>query len=390
MIQLPIPLHQQDNQNFCGPATAQMILAPIVGALVDQGVIELTMSASTAPELCKLGLTSPKQLEWGLNATQKSHGGMKHEFSASCFLNQPDGKAATAAIVQTLRTGTGAAALIMDGGHWVAVTGAALPPGEPQGVHPEALTVNNPSPPLRIHIPHHTATDGCGGVAGGRVEHVSVPFGWYAKPYFTPAEKCRHQPKLYNAFVIVGAAGRAPTPGPPTAAKENLAGDGHDDDPAAAVAHAIARYGLAGPEFDEARFDKPRIVRYLGDDPDSYYLVPLRWPDGSVLIGRTGVRRTTYLGAQLRPPKELRTDTHYRLAEPSEVEGWISRDRMRFGGHGDGDGGYHVLAELGWRPCMESRSPYYPFYQVMLKGEMVGYIDLNGTPYSELTDLVGG
>jgi hypothetical protein len=211
------------------------------------------------------------------------------------------------------------------------------------------------------------------------------------------------QPQLLpKVYIIVGAAAALartaaapPTPGPAEGgpapggpAKEGaMVGDGGHD-PVEAVRRAIDRYGLGGADFAEARFDRPRIVRYLDDDDDTYYLVPLRWPDASVLVGRVNAHRLTYLGAQLRPPKEIRTDAHYRLAEPAEVEDWIHQGRYTFGGHGDAE--YHVRDDLVWRPCQESRSPYYPFYQVTLNGEPVGFVGLDRTPYSKLNDLVGG
>jgi len=415
MIQLPIPFHQQDTPNFCGPATAQMIVKPIINALLDQGDIEATMGAAPAAgESCKLGLTSPKQLELGLNATQQAHGGLKHQFKAYYFASQVNGTAATAAIVRTLRLGTGAAALIKGGGHWIAVTGASMPAGDPLGVHPEALFVNNPWPPAPGSLAHHAPTDGCGsGGIRGQAEHVTVPAGWYAPPYFTPVTMCRRttqSPLLPDVYIIVGAAGlpmaaQAPAPNGGGTGESGPARDarpkeipmcddhGHDEDrghvrdPVEVVRGAIDRYGLAA-DVDAAHSDRPRVVQYLEDDADWYYLVPLRWPDGSVLVGRVSVQHLTYLGAQLRPPKEIRTDAHYHLAEPSDVEGWIRRGRITFGGHGDGD--YRVREELGWRPCVESRSPYHPFYQVTLKGETVGFMDLNGTPYTKLNDLPGG
>jgi hypothetical protein len=404
VIQLPVPFHQQDLANFCGPATAQMILEPIIASLAGQGDLEATMAASTASERCKLGLTSPKQLEFGLNATQQSRGNSVRQFEAYCFQRQVDGTNATAAIVQTLRLGTAAAALIMCGGHWVAVTGAAMPADDPDGLQPEALYINNPWPPVPSAVspalpppPPHDPADGCGsGGNRGQAEHVALP-GWYAAPYFTPVNMCRRTALVAPVYIVIGAAGLAATmkvskgagdSGHTVRARSKESSMVDHDGAVELVRRAIDRYGLVGPEFAEARFERPRIVKYLGVEDEAYYLVPLRWPDGSVLVGRVDAHRHTYLGAQLRPPAAIRTDGHYHLAEPREVREWIREDHIRFASHRAAE--YGVRKELAWRPCVESRSPYYPFYQVTLGEETVGYIGLDHTPYSKLHDLLGG
>jgi hypothetical protein len=209
VIQIPVPYHQQDFNNFCGPATAQMILEPIIALLAEQGVLEQEMAASKAAEHCKLGLTSPKQLECGLNAAQQSKPGAVRQFAAYYFCNQTDGTTATAAIVQTLRQGTAAAALIMCGGHWVAVTGVAMPAKAPDGLQPEALYINNPWPPVPSDLstpPPHTPTDGCGSGGRGQAEHVSIA-GWFAAPYFTPVTMCRRTALGLPIYIVIGAAG---------------------------------------------------------------------------------------------------------------------------------------------------------------------------------------
>ena len=158
------------------------------------------------------------------------------------------------------------------------------------------------------------------------------------------------------------------------------------------VRRAIDRYALAGPEVAEARFEPPRIVEYIGAEDNAYYIVPLRWPDGSALVGRVDANRPTYLGAQLRPPQALRTDARYYLAEPSEVEEWIRAGHFTFPVRTAERRApvYGVREELAWRPCQESRSPYYPFYQVTYGGETVGYVGYDRKPHTALHDLLGG
>jgi hypothetical protein len=158
------------------------------------------------------------------------------------------------------------------------------------------------------------------------------------------------------------------------------------------VRRAIDRYALVGPEYAEARFEQPRIVQYLGVEDEAYFLVPLRWPDGSVLVGRVDAHQPTYLGAQLRPPEPIRADARYYLAQPSEVEEWIRAGHFTFPARTAERRApeYGVREELAWRPCQESRSPYYPFYQVTSGGETVGYVGYDRKLYTALHDLLGG
>ena len=212
MTQLAVPLHQQDLDQFCGPATAQMILGPIINQLVGQGELHATILKSKSPaDKCQL-ITSPMQLADALNATQQSHGGPVRPFQAYYFEKQKDGANATAVILQTLRQGIAAAALVQCGGHWVVVTGATTPSDDSDGLQPDALFVNNPWPPVPNSLPapppHVDLTDGCGG-GGVRGQAEQIPIdAWYQDPNFTPVTMCPEgsplQPPLY---IVVGAAG---------------------------------------------------------------------------------------------------------------------------------------------------------------------------------------
>ena len=53
------------------------------------------------------------------------------------------------------------------------------------------------------------------------------------------------------------------------------------------------------------------------------------------------------------------------------------------------DGAFCVSPTLVWRPCQESRSPYYPFYQITVGGVTI-YVGYDGRVYSTLHDLGRG
>lgn len=53
------------------------------------------------------------------------------------------------------------------------------------------------------------------------------------------------------------------------------------------------------------------------------------------------------------------------------------------------EGAFCFYPTLVWRPCWESRSPYYPFYQFTV-GSSIIYVGYDGRVYPELHDLGHG
>ena len=53
------------------------------------------------------------------------------------------------------------------------------------------------------------------------------------------------------------------------------------------------------------------------------------------------------------------------------------------------DGAYCFYPLLVWKPCYESRSPYYPFYMISVGGRSI-YIGYDGVVYPELHEMGRG
>jgi hypothetical protein len=61
----------------------------------------------------------------------------------------------------------------------------------------------------------------------------------------------------------------------------------------------------------------------------------------------------------------------------------------RLGGTIIREGALCFYPTMVWRPCWESRSPYYPFYQITVGGNQI-YVGYDGTVYPVLHDLGKG
>ncbi len=132
-----VPYHQQDTDVYCGPASAQMILAGLSGTVQPQP--QLAAAGLSSPSVN--GGTPPSALCRVLSQAQP---GM--HFTENC---DSTADAGCQRIVMALmaQSPSGVAVLVKGSSHWVVVTGAQLP-DDPQGP-PYAIDgfyVNDPEP----------------------------------------------------------------------------------------------------------------------------------------------------------------------------------------------------------------------------------------------------
>jgi len=401
---LPVPYHQQDNEQFCGPASAQMIVAPILHTLVHQGALKDAMNTLIGAEpICKLG-TGPEAFEHGINRIL-SENNSKLEFYAYYRARQNEG---TSLLVRTIARGTAGAALIWEGRHWVAVIGADTTPGNAE---PEWLYINNPFPNVpdgccptgrpNGQTPCHSPTDGCGtGGQRGNTEHV--PIAAWRNTLTDASVRC--MAKSSPLFIVIGARGLAVKSTPEWDSDGDLEQPISEEQPAkveqsggehpavpireavayAALLTAIQRFGLAGDAQDPRSEPRPRLVQHLDHPDEMYYILPVTWSDGSTLVGRVDANGGIYLGAQVRPAGA------YRLAEPAEALRSFHEWFHPFDADGVHDEHHFEVSDtLAWRPCAASFSPYYPFSQVMDRGTLFAFVDVNGKVQS-VTDVMDG
>jgi hypothetical protein len=160
------------------------------------------------------------------------------------------------------------------------------------------------------------------------------------------------------------------------------------------AAHALESHDLlreACPLGDAVRGARPHaahLVQRLDRDDGFYYLVvvekhghPAALLRGDALYG--DFHGALALAKEARPP----------IITPEEALDAL-RDGLIELGHEQGriplrQGGYTLYPNLVWKPCAESRSPYYPFRQIHI-GRRTVYVGFDGQVYPELHDLGRG
>jgi hypothetical protein len=441
------PYHQQDSDHFCGPAVAQMILAPLhvttlpPGTLLQQGAINAKFQQfPQSDERCFLsGGTSPAAMAFGLNSYNNS----QHVKFADYY----DGSSAAAVlkIGTTLDANVAAAALVLGGQHWVAVTAKTMSATTPAAI--ATVTINNPAPvlpslsilPTVGAAPGHTPTDGCsnGGpptISGaataingrGAIEHFTLA-AWLTT-YFYPCTKCALPPPKkppvkppsappnlpHPLYITVGIAGLQPS----TVARGAAPPDTTVPDDAPQASR------LAAPGASPAARSVAGSVADAGET-----LIPAVDPRDVLAAARRGIEQYQLAGGlyevSSQPPRLVqrtdRVDEFYYLV-PIEFDGgftvvadvdahtvvyagaqirplpgyrFIDESTARkcltsvkdFAADSDS---FDVQPTLAWLPCKESASPFSPFVKVTRHGLPFAFVGLDGTVYSQLHDLLSG
>ena len=370
------PYHQQDRDVFCGPAVAQMILAPVIGKLVQQGVLKKAMQDPSIKEHCTLtGGTGPVALAFGLNS-------QKPNFFAAYF--DTSATDAMAKINATLQTRVAAAAVIYGGQHWVVVTATTAD---------ASVFFNNPLP-LTPHgcfaglPPAHTAADGCG--TGGSAPHDRGAFDHavstdWLKTFFYTCTLCA-EPLGQPLFVTVGVAGLAApaAPADPSGAALSriMAERTGMVDPA--NIQGAARSGIKRYQLDQGRAeiqaDRPWLVQRIDRENEFFYLATIRYSGEWTVVARVDAEPLAYAGAHVRPRGG------YRILESQEVLG-----RLKGFDEFDRDpSAFTVLPALVWLPSREAPSPSYALHQVNRKDAFFRFVGNDGAVHAELHDLLTG
>jgi hypothetical protein len=142
------------------------------------------------------------------------------------------------------------------------------------------------------------------------------------------------------------------------------------------------------PALQNARPVSAHLVQRLDRRDEFYYLVVLHRDDQPTAIVRGDAFDGSFQGALSlegvsRAPIIPRDDA-------------VAAARQAVIDRGDGqgrivlrDGAFCVHPTLVWRPCQESRSPYYPFHQITVGGDTI-YVGYDGRVYPSLHDLGRG
>ena len=394
--------HQQDTNYYCGAATAQMILNSIGGGLLDQDVLyNDNHSHNTRPNW----YTDPDGLTWTLNhygnPLPPPPGHSPYYFVPYRKDTEPLG---SEKIVYTLwkyevPTGT----LVYHCGHWIVVRGVSTDvepaPGATYSIN--GFWINNPWPycpsfddPTLAPPPLHSNADGCGsgGNRGIADEYVDYANTW-KDTYFTG---CDVWGVGYPQFVSVcdpevPKLGKLSMKREPFWAKgEKLikAQDALKFAQRGVEVNNLLKNELFAKALKGANPETPILVQRLDLSDSFYYITPMKSREGvTAFLSVDGILGNFRGGQVLAKPVESpfisREDVRKKvLKHPVQFGEKLGRIRIR-------EGAFCHYPIMVWKPCKESRSPYYPF-QMITVGSTNIYIGYDGAIYPELHDLSQG
>jgi hypothetical protein len=135
---------------------------------------------------------------------------------------------------------------------------------------------------------------------------------------------------------------------------------------------------------------KPGVMVQRLDRLDSFYaLVPFEGNKGTLAFAAVDGRWGDYMQAALLPKPQsersrLTLEQAFKLIAGKRIELGDRRGRLLVRKEA-----VCIYPHLVWRPCLESLSPYYPFYMFTVGGERV-YVRIDGAVFASLTlDMKG-
>jgi hypothetical protein len=395
---LGTPYHQQDTDYYCGAAVAQMILDSIGSGLLDQNMLYNSNHAHSSPGW----YTSPDGLNFTLNAFMPPPPRFNSFFIVERADTEPDG---SANIVRTLRYfGVATGTLVYGCGHWVAVRGAKTdvdPAGEDGSFSIEGFYINNPWPPTPSFYtpalappPPHADPDPCGSGGDRGSANEYVPYAEWQNTYFTG---CDAYGVGHVQFISVCDPRRPPLRSIKLVGRTRMTGGNQliaEDEALEAARRGLDAHLRSGQQcplnsvLTGARAESAHLVQRLDRRDEFYYLIVMHRDGKPTAIVRGDGLLGTFQGAL-----SLEGVSQSPIIGPDAA---VTAARQAVIDRGDGagrivlrDGAFSLYPTLVWRPCQESRSPYYPFHQIAV-GQDTIYVGYDGRVHAALHDLGRG
>ena len=260
-------------------------------------------------------------------------------------------------------------------GHWVAVRGVrtdvAPAPGATYVI--QGFYINNPWPPTPSFYnpalappPPHSDPDACGSGGNRGVVDEYVTYSEWQSTYHTGCDVygvghvqfisvCDPRRPPIGTLRLAGQVRLAQGERIIAAKKAlELAERGLEE-------HGLAAEGALAKSLSKARASEAQLVQRLDRPDDFYYLVTLRRGKTATAVARIDALHGTFQGvhalsgARLSPIID-REGALQRLSQPHRSGGWPRADSAP-------RSAFCLYPTLVWRPCRESRSPYYPFHR---------------------------
>ena len=396
---LAVQMHQQDTDYYCGAACAQMVLETIGTGLLDQDDLYADNHSHSVLDAGVNWATGPDGLQWTLMDRRPPT--FTNYFALYALATED---LLSRKLCWTIRHYQVAPiALVYGWAHWIVVRGytaSAHPTSSADNSYTiDAFDINNPWPPTPSSDdpalappPPHSASDGCGSGGDRGIANEHVTYATWQSTYMTGV------PGGYwtGKFVAVCDPEPPAERGGPLREVPKRRGNGEllPADALGELAFAgLREYGLLErKDWGVLREAKPQpgvLVQRLDGLDRFYAVVPFDSDNGTVAFAAVDGRWGDYMQAVLLP-------------KPQSKRSWLTREqaaelvvgkRIDLGGY---KGRLHVrkralciYPHLVWRPCLESLSPYYPFYMFTVGNETI-YVRVDGALFTSLTlDMKG-
>jgi hypothetical protein len=386
-------LHQQDEDDYCGSAVAQMMLAAANADISDQDRLYGLMTTlywNTEPEMLA------KQLNQRDSLTRYQ------------VYRDQDATTAYGRLAAATKSGLAVAAVVHRGVHWVMICSVTTDSSNPPRL--THVTFNDPFPDTASQLgeaakppPPHDDTDLCGsGAPFGYADALETTAGWALywpvppQPPTTPTK-----PSADTApYVIVGPIGLKPvsiadvefklrrrsrsvaSAAQVDAACNDVAGLLDERRALECAERGLAEYqldrSLANEYSAASRPPSARLVRY---DDQAYYLVTLERRGAPAMVrvrAHDGVFLGVITGSAIHdlPPRDDLRVRRALVADATRLHGIVTPTDIE-------TQPFTVAAALLWRPCRQSKSPYFPFAQITIAGTTL-FLSCNGRIYPRL------
>lgn len=388
---LSVEYHQQDTDDYCGAACAQMVLETIGAGLESQDTLYADNHSNSVLETD--WATGPDGLQWTM--LNRRPVAFTNWFG---LVTESTEDALSRIVAWTIHHYQVAPiALVYGWAHWIVVKGyqASGHPGDSAdtGYSIDGFYVNNPWPPVPSDLvpppPPHSSSDGCGiggtrGIANEYITYATwqgtymtgVPGGYWAGKYVAICDPEPPAKKIGRQVIEK-----------PWADGETII----DEKSAATFAsRGLQQHNLAkqsGWERALAGIQPARsmLVTRLDRPNRFYYIVAM----GRSREALSALALVDGRFGNFQQAAALERDDLYRnLIGRNDIEKillkkpiWLDKQQGRLKLY---PGLFCIYPTLVWKPCKESLSPYYPFYMVTIGAHHI-YIRIDGAVFTSLT-----
>lgn len=292
------------------------------------------------------------------------------------------------------------ASLVFGCGHWIVVKGYStdVDPQKTNNYTLNGLYIDNPWPPSpgfynpAVTPPPHNVNDGCGTGGDRGVASEYVTYDSWKSTYMTG---CDVWHVGHNQFVSVCDPDILKL-GKIIMRRDIFKKD--DELIKGEEIHEILSKGIELHELSENELfaealknsvqAEPILVQRLDKNDTYYYLVPIERDNKVTAVmsvnGITGSFQggrivTAEKGRYVVKKKEILNKI---IMKPIQLPGREGMLKLR-------EGTFCVHPVMVWKPCEESRSPYYPFHMITVGSKTI-YIGYDGKVFTQLHDLSKG